>query len=342
LDIKILKDYIYENNKIVEILESINCHHIKWHSKGYWTAANFDGTNQQAIIIYNQENLKCINYTRDLTNGKSIPTDIISLVCFNKQLSFSEGIKYLCDLFGLDYYKNYEEDIPESLRITKLIYSMQQDDNDIDENKPLKPISENILTYYKHYVNDMFFNDGISYEIQREFEIGYDPESNRITIPIRDELGNLIGVKARLFKQNLNEGDLKYLYIEPCARNKILYGLYKTHPYIKQEGQCIITEAEKGVLQLWSYGYFNSIGIGGTQISQNQIEKMTRLGVDLIFAFDKGVTKKDIENIANRFVDGVEIFYLWDEKNILEDKESPSDKKEKFEFLFNNYMYKIK
>ena len=39
-------------------------------------------------------------------------------------------------------------------------------------------------------------------------------------------------------------------------------------------------------------GYCNSVGIGGKKISSQQIEKLTRLGVDLIFCFDKDVTKK--------------------------------------------------
>jgi len=210
------------------------------------------------------------------------------------------------------------------------------------EERPLKPISEKILSYYKPYLNDMFLNDGISYETQQEFEIGYDELSNRITIPIRSEIHDLVGVKGRLFKETIEEWEQKYIYLEPCARSKILYGLYKTYPYIKKEGKCYIGESEKFTLQLWSMGYCNSVGIGGKKISSQQIEKLTRLGVDLIFCFDKDVTKKEIENIADRFVDGVNIYYLWDDKDILKDKESPSDSQEKFEYLLKNCLYKIK
>lgn len=341
MEVKTLKKYIYENNKVEYILEQIGCHNIKWHSKGYWTCSNYDGDNKQAIVLYNNDNLGVINYTRDMTSGKSVPTDLITLVCFNKKLSFPEGLKYICNELGIDYYYDFDDDIPESIKITKLILEMN---NNIDEQeeKPLKPISEKILTYYKPYVNDMFLKDGISYETQLEFEIGYDPETNRITIPIRDEISSLVGIKGRIFKQQLEEWELKYIYLEPCARSKILYGLYKTYPYIKREGKCFIGESEKFVLQLWSMGYCNSIGIGGKKISSQQIEKLTRLGVDLIFCFDKDVTKKEIEYIADRFVDGVNIYYIYDDKNILNEKESPSDSQEKFEYLLKNCLYKIK
>ena len=61
----------------------------------------------------------------------------------------------------------------------------------------------------------------------------------------------------------------------------------------------------------------------------------------MIFCFDKDVTK-EIENIADRFVDGVNIYYIYDDKNILNEKESPSDSQEKFEYLLKNCLYKIK
>lgn len=345
MDISQLKTYIYENNKAEYILEQIGCKHIKYHPYGnpdpYWSAANPDGNNRAAVTLYNKESLQCINYTRDIRIGKYDFTDLISLVCFNKKLELFDGVKWICGELGISYYHSFDDELPESLRITKLIYEMKKGDYQ-EEEKPLKPIPEKILTYYKPYVNDMFSNDGISYETQKEFEIGYDDFSNRITIPIRSEIFDLCGVKARLFKEQISEDELKYIYLEPCARSRILYGLHKTYPYIKQQGKCYVLEAEKSVMQLWSMGYCNSVGIGGKKITSQQIEKLTRLGVDLIFAFDKDVTKKEIEEIADRFVTGVNIYYLYDENNILDEKQSPSDDKSKFEYLIRKNLYKIK
>lgn len=341
MDIKLLKEYIYENNKIEEILQEINCHSIKYHSGGYWTCGNHDGDNSRAITVRNNESLFCINYTRNMTK-KNIPTDLLSLVCFNKNISFFEGLQYICGLLGISYYHDFEEDIPESLRITKLLYDMQQNLDQDEDDKPLKPISEKILTYYKPYVNDLFANDSINYETQKEFEIGYDEYSNRITIPIRSEIGDLVGVKGRLFKTDINENELKYIYLEPCARSKILYGLNKTYPFIQKRGRCYIFEAEKACLQAWSYGCYHTVSIGGKKITNQQIEKLIRLGVDLVFAFDKDVTKIEIEEISNRFVDGISIYYIFDEDGILNEKESPTDNKEKFHYLVENNIYQIK
>lgn len=337
-----LKNYIYEEGRVEEILKSIGCHHIHYHSSssGYWTCANKDGDNKNAIVIRNNEYLPCDNYTRQMTkiNRK---TDIIDLVCFNNNLTFPEGLKYICKLVGLEYYHDFNEDIPESLQITNLIMKMNTDSH-YNTEKPVKPISPKILTYYHNRVNDLFLKDHISYETQQEFNIGYDPESNRITIPIFSEIGDLVGVKGRLFKENLDEDDLKYIYLEPCPRYRIIYGLNKTMPYIKRAGRIYVPEAEKGVMQLWTYGDRNAGGSGGKELSSQQIELLTRLGVDIVFVQDKDVNQSEIHDLANRFVDNIPIYYIYDADNILNEKESPTDNPEKWSYLKKNNIYRIR
>lgn len=341
MDVRELKNYIYENRYVEQILESIKCHHIKYHTSGsYWTAANKDGDNKQAIVLRNNEYLYCENYTRQMTSTNRA-TDIIDLVCYTLCVSFPEALKAICNEIGMSYYHDFEEDIPESFRILKMLEEMN---SELDEEKerPLRPISEDILSYYKRYVNDFFYDDNIDYQTQNEFEIGYDETTNRITIPIRSEIGDLVGVKGRLFKEELDDDDLKYLYIEPCARAKVIYGLYKTIDYIKQTGKIYVGESEKFPQQLWSYGYRNSGATGGKELSRHQIEMLVRLGVNIIFAFDKDVTKEELEELANRFPDGVPLFYIFDEDNILGENESPSDKPDKWKYMIENNIYKLR
>ena len=115
-----------------------------------------------------------------------------------KFINFPKGLNYICELIGIDYYHDFEEDIPESFKLLDMLENMDEHSSELDD-KPLKPISEQILTYYcKNYVNDLFYDDNISYQTQKDFEIGFDPESNRYTIPIRSELGDLVGVKRKI------------------------------------------------------------------------------------------------------------------------------------------------
>lgn len=341
MNAKDLKNYIYENHFAQHILENIGCHHITYHSTGdYWTAANKDGDNKQAIVLRNNDFLYCENYTRQMTTS-SRATDIIDLICFTLQLSFPDSLKYICNEIGISYYHDFDEDMPESFKILKLLEDM---DSNIDEEKdrPLKPICEDILSYYRIYVNDLFYKDNIDYRTQIEFEIGYDELTNRITIPIRSEIGDLVGVKGRLFKENLEDDEMKYIYIEPCARAKVIYGLYKTITYIKQIGRIYVGESEKFSMQLWSYGYKNSGATGGKKLSQYQIEMLVRLGVDIVLCFDQDVTKAELEELANRFPDGVPLFYMFDEDKILNEKESPSDSLIKWKHMNDNNIYKLR
>ena len=258
------------------------------------------------------------------------------------KINFFEAVKQLCDWCDLDYYKDWDEDLPEAIKLTKLLLELDSGVNTEEDNAPLKPIPEVILSYYYPYVNDMFKKDGISYEVQKLFEIGYDDFTNRITIPIRDELNNLVGVKGRLFQEELREDDLKYLYIEPCNRSKILYGLNLSLPYIQKE-QCVyVCESEKAVLQLWSAGIYNSVGIGGKKVSQHQIDMITRLCCDVIICFDKDVSELEIKELANRFIDNIKIYAVIDKDDILNEKESPSDNIEKFMYLIKHNKYLIK
>lgn len=341
MDIEILKEHILENNFIPTILEELGCHHIR-QKDGYWQCCNPDGDNTTAVCVYENTNLTTINYTRDISKGKNIHTDLISLVEFYKNETFPYAIKWICDVLDIDYYSNLDEDLPESILLTKMLLEMQLNDTEKEDEKPLKPISEEILSYYCPYVNDMFMEDGVSYETQKEFEIGYDEYTNRITIPIRDDLGNLVGVKARYFYREVPEDEQKFMYIEKCARSQILYGLYKTINFIQNRQRVFVVEAEKGVQQLYDKGYFEVVSTGGAKISKSQIDKLTRLCVPIIFVFDKDIDKEYLDGIANRFVDGIEIYALIDTLGILKEKESPTDNINKFEKLLEKYMYRLK
>lgn len=341
MNIRELKSYIYENKYVEQILESIGCHHIKYHaSNGYWTCANATGDNNNAIVIYNDEPLFCTNYTRQMINT-SRATDIIDLVSYTKSLDFVSTIKFMCNEIGIDYYHDFNEDIPMSFQILKMIDEMNTGDVQ-DDDQPLTPISEHILDYYKPYVNSLFYEDNISYETQREFEIGFDEESCRYTIPIRSEIGDLVGVKGRYFYRDVPDGYNKYIYLEPCAKSKILYGLYKTLPYITRSGKCYVGESEKFTQQLWTYGSRSCTSCGGKNLSTHQIEMLVRLGVKICFCFDKDVTKEELEDLANKFPDGIPLYYMYDEDNILTGHESPSDDPNKWKQLVNNNIYKLR
>ncbi|MGN0246516.1 MAG: DNA primase [Lachnospiraceae bacterium] len=332
-----LKEYILNNDCTEQILSELGCHHII--NKGeYITCGNKDGDNKQAITIYLNDNLTCINYTRQLSKDKRTH-DIFDLICFVEDLSFPEALKWTCDLLGIDYYKEPEE-IPESLQILKMLKEMSTGDES-EDNTPLKPIPEEILSYYLPYPNRMFEEDNIPLSIQKEFEIGYDSSTNYISIPIRDELGSLVGVKGRWFGPS-EEVNNKYLYLERCNKSRVLYGYFQNKDYIKNSTKLFVVESEKSVMQLAGMGYRNAVSTGGKTISKTQVELITRTGCVPIFAFDQDVQEEELKSIADMFMDGISVYAIIDKECILGEKESPSDNTDKFIELIKNHIYQIR
>lgn len=337
MDIRDLKEEILQRELISDILSEIGCHHIQDRGE-YFSCGNKNGDNPRAIVVYKNDYISCTNYTRQITkNGRS--ADIFDLVAYSEDCSFAEAMKFVCNLAGLDYYGE-QKDIPESLQIIKLLKAMSIGEDD-EDNSPVKPISEKILSYYLPYGNKMFEDDGISLEVQKEFEIGFDPSSGYITIPIRDSLGSLCGCKGRYFGQP-DEYNTKYTYLERCNKSKILYGYWQNKDYIKNSKLIFIVESEKAVQQLATMGYRNAVATGGKTISKYQIELITRTGCIPILALDKDVEEDEIKEIANMFMDGVGVYAIIDKDNILDEKESPSDNPEKWQHLIKNNIYKIK
>lgn len=336
-----LKNYILEENQIETILDAIGCHHIR-HKSGYYQCANPDGDNQTALCVYENESLTAVDYTRNISkSGQS--ADLITVVQFFLELSFPQAVSKMCAWVGLDYYHDFESDLPQSIAITRELLTLQGGDVSEQDDKPITPISEHILSYYVKRVNQPFADDGISYLTQSEWEIGFDQSTNRITIPIRDEIGTLVGVKGRMLAppQTEEEAKIKYLYLEPCSRSHILFGLYKTMEFIKSAGCVYVGEAEKSVLQMWNMGTYNCVATGGKKVSTHQIELLTRLCVDVIFLFDKDVQKQELLDLGARFTEGVKVYAAYDDKNILDDKEAPTDNPVKFKRMIHECVRRL-
>lgn len=349
MDIRDLKEEIINRELLPDILSEIGCHHIQDRGD-YIQCGNKDGDNPRSIVVYKNEYISCTNYTRQITkDGRS--ADIFDLISYFEDCSFAEAMKFVCNVAGLEYYGE-RTDLSEALQMLKLLKDMNTDSE--DEDTPLKPISESILSYYLPYGNVMFVDDGISLNTQREFEISFDPSTNSICIPIRDELGALIAVKARRFKytpstpmdkrrfpDELGEDESKYFYNEPGAKSQVLYGLYKNANAIKQQGVVYVGESEKFCLQLYDMGYYG-VSTGGSKISKRQVEMLTRLGVNIIFCYDKDISEDELKGIASHFMDGVPVYAIIDKDGILQEKESPSDNKENWMSLVQNNVYQIK
>ena len=340
MDAQTIKEYIFSNNKIEVVLENLGMHHIQWHNRNeYITCGMPDGDNPSSTVIYCDNSFFMVKaYTRDIVDPYGI-SDIISLVSFIKKTIFTQSINWLCELFGLDYYVDNISDDP-TLGYFKTFDALMKPKTSLEVQ--LKPIPEETLKAYLPWDNTIFYEDHIDWETQAEFELGLDVFSHRITIPIRDEMGRLVGVKGRRAWDVVDEWNPKYIYLHQCAKSRICYGLYKTLPYIRERNEIIVCESEKGVMQLWTYGYRNCVAVGGHSISQQQQDLIIQSGAaTVIIAFDKDVSEEIVRKDAESLSLYRRVEYILDFNNILDEKESPMDNPNKWIDLYekNRKLY---
>ena len=166
-----------------------------------------------------------------------------------------------------------------------------------------------------------------------------------ITIPIYSAKGDLIGVKARA-NYPTGKGRNKYIFLEPCSQSSTLYGYYQNRSYM-ENGTVFIFEAEKSVMQAFSYGYRNAVAIGSSSLSEKQISLIAKLNPQkVVLLLDQGLHPRIIEDNLRKlsddlFLEGVPLYY-WDYREATE-KSSPTDSgKEQFEHILESKLIKYR
>jgi len=267
-----LRQYIVENNLLEDILDYYD---FTYTDRGkYLSVKNMDGDNPDAIVVY-KDTLVMKNYTR------SYQGDLFTLIQKTFDLSFPATIESIMNAVGLE--GGFEADIPEVLREIKALEKLNSEKTDTIYD-------ESVLDIYEHKPSILWYHEGIDVETQGLFNICYDKRTDTIAIPIRDEFGNLVGVKNR--KNTTKNVNTKYYYDIPCLKSRVLYGLHLTKEHILEKGYAIVVESEKTVLKLWSNGIKNAVSIGSKDISKHQVNILERLGVKIVFALDNDVLLK--------------------------------------------------
>ena len=113
----------------------------------------------------------------------------------------------------------------------------------------------------------------------------YDRFRNRITFPIRDVRGHVIGFGGRV----LDDSVPKYLNTPQTPlfdKGSVLYGIDLARATIQETGTAIIVEGYMDVIIPHQCGVTNVVACMGTALSDAQIEMLRRMTKKLVFALD--------------------------------------------------------
>lgn len=334
-----LKEYIWKNEKIEYILEQLGCHEIKYNAqKEYWSAAHADGDNPQGVNIRNNEYLNYRSFSRgvDYEDNK----DLISLVESTKKLSFIDAIKYLHQILDLHFEFKKSDENPKK-KIDHLdIFKRQLRNNRATVNvNDIHVLDDKLIDDYVPMLHIDWYKEGIMPWSRDKFKLAYSYKHKRVIIPLRYWLtGELLGFNMRTTVENYNEFNIKKYFITPTYPKALnLYGLYENYNSIKKAGYVVIYEAEKSVLKRDSLGDSTGVALSGHSISEEQVNILSGLEVEIILALDKDVPINEVRHICDKFKNHRNVSYIYDKWDIMSAKDSPADCSNKvYQFLFNH------
>lgn len=331
-----MKEYLKNNPEQIEkILSYYGYHSINITDKEI-RCAKIDGNNPSGCRIKLNDNLSATDFTTSY-NG-----DLFSLIATHTDLTYGEIINTIKTMTNKKVNGHHKKEVGIFDDFFNDIYLPY---NEHGEKVIYDP---SILDQYSKYKwNLRFLKDGILPSSQVKFGIGFDEESNRITIPWRGSDGELIGIIGRIDSDE--KTNYKYLPLVVFEKHKFLYGLYENKEYIKKSKEVFIFESEKSVMLGDTLGYKNFVSLGGNTLSTLQVEMLLRLGVErFIIALDESldieIIKKNIKTIKDCCFmrDDVKIGVILDKENKYMkkgSKVSPVDRgKEIFEKLKSECM----
>nr|WP_269205964.1 DNA primase [Clostridium botulinum] len=335
-DIKKLKETILEDtDNIRKILEYIGCDRLTPHRNEYRCAKNCDDPNNTRVVVKFNDNL-----TSKIYDLVPISGDIFTLIMELKQCKLSEAMKICCNAIGIKYYNiktNPQNNKPKRKAFGGFYRDIKKQNNTLPPIK-LQVHSEDILEYFINKGNIMFAKDYINYEVQTEFNIMYDPISNRIVVPWRHHwTGEIIGIMGRYNEsaEFCTQNNIsKWLPLENLQfpKSQTIYGLYQNYKYILQKGRVYIGESEKFVLQAVSYGVRNVVALGSHDLSSSDVQReiLLSLGVDIVTCMDNDIPNSFNAEQCKKLLTtssllGGRVGFVKTE-GILKCKESPTDR----------------
>ena len=155
-----------------------------------------------------------------------------------------------------------------------------------------------------------------------------DTYRDRITFPIHNHTGKIIGFGARIIGKN--DKTAKYINTpenELYSKSNVLYGLYLARNVISQLDECLLVEGYTDVISLHQAGIENVVASGGTALTVNQIRLIKKItkNLTIIYDGDKAGIKAALRGLDIALSEGIQVQLL-----LIPDNEDP-----------DSYVYKI-
>lgn len=194
--------------------------------------------------------------------------------CFDEDERFGE--EWLLERCVLGFVSDLETGYLPEIQLNK-----KQKQDYVDESELLN------YNYYHTYM----WQRKLSKDVVNIFDVGYDPKTNCITFPVRDDKGNLVFITRRSV--------INKKFFIPENVDKPVYLLY----YLKQHNitTCCVVEAQIDALTLWSYGIPAVATFG--QPSKKQMKLLNNSGIrTFVTLFDNDIAGYRFDKRFNELI----------------------------------------
>ncbi len=234
--------------------------------------------------------------------------DAIQFLMTHVRMSFVEAVESLAERFSVHLEEVEKEDRPKGPSKAVLKDALMQASHFYQFCL--------LHTLDGHAALDYLYSRGIDLDFILRFEFGYAPRIpqltqkilmeqkvapslleevglvskgrdffiDRITIPIRDATGAIIGFSARKFRPDTHGG--KYVNSPETPlfkKSKVLFGLSFCRKTIAKEKRVLIVEGQIDALRLIHAGFLWTVAGQGTAFGQDQAEELIQLGVRQVY-----------------------------------------------------------
>jgi len=185
---------------------------------------------------------------------------LVHLISYVLGISDDEAKKWLIDRYG-DLYYTHGRELPD----------MDFGEDEVTVNY----LDESILNQYRYY-HPYAEKRNISFDIAKQFLVGYNNKRNTVTFPVWDEHGGLVMITERSV--------IGKKFFIPTGVEKPVYLLnyvvsHRCNPVVVVEGQI-------DALVAWSYGV-PAVALFGCGTTDHQIELLNSSGIrDFILMYD--------------------------------------------------------
>ncbi|MDG4943940.1 hypothetical protein [Staphylococcus agnetis] len=267
----------------------------------------------------------------------------VNLTRGNK-LTFRQCIKQISDILGRNINLNNKiKGVQTNVKLINDWSWLKKISKKTPVSPQLKTINESIINYFDEQYPYAWFKEGITVDTMNKYDIRFYSEMCETIIPHRDQEGNLVGIRSRVWnKEAVKKAKYRPTYIGDKGFNHplgyTLFGLHQNKEAIKRKKKAMIVEGEKSCL--FSDSYYGDdnfvVAICGSNVSRYQARLLIDLGIEeLIIAIDKeyfineGIDyekyMKKVMRIAKHFAPYCRTYHLTDTCGRLGLKQSPLD-----------------